>query len=213
MTNNSEPESEGFADLVRYTLPGYIIGVLLGIVLDFLGFQTSGIGQWLVRTVSGEGESLLEGYFAFRRRLSPKRMGLAEAYGWGKLLGMGFPWIIDWGSRAAGVDVYGISAFYIPYFYGLSDQIGANISGLIYLKKREGTWRAGFSAYSRHPVMVAGLIIILIVPMGLLLARVLGFSPATQTLTAFETIAANLCWVPPVVGWAYERRLANESVE
>lgn len=56
---------------------------------------------------------------------------MAEAYSWGKLFGMAIPWIIDCGSRFLGVDVYGIEGFYIPYFYALSDQIGANISGLI----------------------------------------------------------------------------------
>lgn len=212
MTETTQ-EEEGFGELIRYTLPGFAVSVLFGVVLDFFGFQTSVVGQWLVRTIAGEGESVLEGIFALRRRLSQTRMGLAEAYGWGKLIGMAFPWIVDWGSRAMGVDVYGVSSFYIPYFYGLSDQIGANLSGMLYLRRREGSWRSGMLAYRRHPVMVAGLLIILIVPVGLLMARVFGFSPTTQTLTAFETIAANLCWIPPLVGWAYERRLAKGSAE
>jgi hypothetical protein len=206
---DNPPESDGFAGLVRYTVPGYVVGVLLGAALDFFGFQTSAVGQWLVRTIAGEGESVLEGFYSLRNRLARGQMSLAEAYGWGKLLGMTFPWLVDWGSRAIGVDVYGIQGFYIPYFYGLSDQIGASISGMVFLRNREGSWSAGIRAYSRHPVMIAGLVVLFTVPFGLLLARILGFSPTTQTLTAFETIAANLCWVPPVVGWAYERRLST----
>jgi hypothetical protein len=37
------------------------------------------------------------------------------------------------------------------------------------------------------------------------MARVLGFSPTTQKYTALETIAANLCWLPVVVGWLTEK--------
>jgi len=43
--------------------------------------------------------------------------------------------------------------------------------------------------------------IILLVPVGLLSARVLGFRPTTQVFTALETIVVNLCWAPPLVGW------------
>ena len=32
------------------------------------------------------------------------------------------------------------------------------------------------------------------------------FVPSTQVLTALETIASNLCWVPPAVGWLWERQ-------
>ncbi len=130
---------------------------------------------------------------------------MAEAYGWGKLFGLTIPWFIDLGSRLAGVDVYGIQGFYIPYFYALSDQIGANISGMLFLKKRNGSWSAAFARYFRHPVMLASFAVITLVPLGLLGARFLGFSPTTQTYTALETIAANLCWVPPVVGWYVEK--------
>ena len=54
--------------------------------------------------------------------------------------------------------------------------------------------------------MLTSLLVILAVPVGLLLARLLGFSPSNQVLTALETIASNLCWVPPAVGWLWERR-------
>jgi len=53
--------------------------------------------------------------------------------------------------------------------------------------------------------MLASLFVILAVPVGLFLARSLGFSPSTQVLTALETIISNLCWVPPAVGWLWER--------
>jgi len=201
-----EAETEDFDELVKYTLVGYIGGLLLGGILDRLGFQLSAVGQWLVRTLSGEGESLLEGFFSLRKRLSGGTRGLAEAYGWGKVIGMTVPWGIDWGSRWLGVDVYGVEGFYIPYFYALSDQIGANASGLLYLRRRTGSWRRALAAYARHPVMLASLSVILAVPVGLLLARNVGFRPTTQVLTALETIAANLCWVPPTVGWLWQRR-------
>ena len=58
--------------------------------------------------------------------------------------------------------------------------------------------------------MLAGLTVVLAVPLGLLAARLLGFSPGTQVLTALETIAANLCWLPPTVGWLRERRAKRD---
>lgn len=131
---------------------------------------------------------------------------MAEAYGWGKLIGMIIPWVIDWGSRMAGIDVYGVSGFYIPYFYALGDQIGGNLSSTLFLRRREGSWRGALAVYRRHPVLLTSLAVILVVPLGLLAARLLGFRPSTQVFTALETIAANLCWAPPLVGWLRERR-------
>jgi hypothetical protein len=164
------------------------------------------VGQWLVRTISGEGESILEGLYAIKQRLSGAAGSLAEAYGWGKLLGMAFPWIVDGGSRLAGVDVYGIEGFYIPYFYALSDQIGANVSGFLFYRRKEGAFAKTLKRYFADPVMVVSLLVILLVPLGLFLVRAAGFSPTTQTYTALETIAANLCWLPPFIGWITERR-------
>ncbi|UCD84612.1 MAG: hypothetical protein JSU92_00030 [Deltaproteobacteria bacterium] len=203
--SEEELEGEEFGELIKYTAGGFVGGLILGGMLDYFGFHKSGIGQWVVRTLSGEGESIFEGIFSLRKRISGAAGSMAEAYGWGKLLGMIFPWVIDWGSRLLGVDVYGIEAFYIPYFYALSDQIGANVSGFLFLRRREGALIPALSRYLRHPVMIAGLSIILLVPAGLLIARVFGFVPDTQTYTAIETIAANLCWVPPLVGWLAER--------
>jgi hypothetical protein len=202
----NEGEEEEFGELLRYTIAGYLGGLLLGGSLDFLGFQRSAVGQWLVRTISGEGESLLEGLYALRKRISGGKYGMAEAYGWGKLIGMTIPWWIDWGSRAAGVDVYGVQGFYIPFFYAMSDQVGANVSGLIFLRRKANSWRDAFNSYLRHPVMISGLILILLVPFGLFIARTLGFSPSSQVLTALETILSNLCWIPPTLGWYMERR-------
>lgn len=205
-------EAEGreeFGELLRYTLAGYIGGLVAGGTLDGFGLQRSALGQWLVRTLAGEGESLLEGVFALRRRLAGRAVSIAEAYGWGKLAGMTAPWVVDGVSRSLGVDVYGVEGFYLPYFYALSDQIGASLSGLLYYRRRADGWRATLNAYLRHPVMLASLSVILVVPFALLTARVAGFTPGTQLLTAVETIAANLCWVPPLVGWLAERRRAR----
>jgi hypothetical protein len=203
-------EHEGFGELLRYTVAGYLAGFLAGALLDRLGLHRSGLGQWLVRTLSGEGESLFEGVFALRRRLAGGEGTMAEAYGWGKLLGMAAPWLIDALSRAAGVDVYGVEGFYLPYFYALSDQIGASVSGLLFSKRKAGAWRLALLSYLRHPVMAASLAVILVVPIALFAARVAGFSPDTQLRTAIETIAANLCWVPPLVGSLAERKRARE---
>lgn len=198
-------EGEEFSELIKYTIPGYILGLFAGVFLDFQGYQRSPLGQWFVRTLAGEGESIFEGIFSIRQRLRKAEGSMAEAYGWGKFFGIAFPWVIDLGSRLAGVNVYGIEGFYIPYFYALSDQIGANISGLLFLKRSERSWKAGFSRYIHHPVMLSSLFIIILVPLGLLGARILGFSPTTQTFTALETIAANLCWIPPLVGWLNDK--------
>ena len=196
---------EEFGQLVKFTLAGFVGGLALGVLFDSWGQQVSAIGQWLVRTLSGEGESLLEGVYALRQRYRRARGTMAEAYGWGKVLGMTAPWVVDWGSRALGVDVYGVQGFYVPYLYSMSDQIGANLSGLVYLRRNDGSWAAALGHYVRHPVLLASLVVVFIVPVGLLAARIGGFSPTTQTYTALEAIAANLCWVPPLVGAVRER--------
>lgn len=196
-----ELEGQEFGELLRFTVVGYLGGLGLGVLLDRIGWQHAAVGQWLVRTLAGEGESLLEGGYAIRQRLRRRPAGMAEAYGWGKLLGMMVPWVVDWGSRQIGIDMYGVESFYVPYFYALTDQIGGNVSGLLFLTRRKGSVAAGFLAYLRHPVMVTGLGVILVVPLALVAARLLGFSPTTQVRTALETIAANLCWLPPLVGW------------
>ncbi len=210
--DQEDGSDEGFGALLKFTVAGYVGGLLLGAALDGRGLQKSGIGQGLVRTLSGEGESILEGIYALRSRLRSGPGGMAEAYGWGKLLGVGFPWLIDATSRGAGVDVYGVESFYIPFFYAMSDQVGANISGLLFIRRRhEGRLADTFLAYLDHPVMLAGLAVILVVPVGLAIARTLGFNPDTQVLTAVETIAANLCWIPPLVGWLSERRIRRPN--
>jgi hypothetical protein len=201
-----EEEEAGFDELIRYTLPGYLLGLLLGAILDQFGLQTSALGNWVVRTLTGESESFFEGVFALRQRIQGRVRGMAEAYGWGKLIGVTLPWVIDWGSRAAGLNVSSVEGFYIPYFYGMSDQIMANFFGIFFLRRQEGEWGKAFSVYIKHPVMVSGLVLILTLPGLLLVGRILGFSPRTQVLTALETIVANLCWIPPLIGSYFERR-------
>jgi len=195
-----ETEKEEFGELLKFTAAGFAGGLLLGVLLDHLGFQHSTVGQWIVRTLSGDGESIFELAYAIRQRLRRAIGSLAEAYGWGKFLGMLTAWLIDWGSRILGVDVYGVEGFYIPYFYALGDQIGANISGLTFIWREERSWLRTIKRYIHHPVMLTSLVVILLVPIGLLISRLLGFSPTTQIFTALETIAANLCWLPPLVG-------------
>ncbi len=204
--SHEEVEKEGFEELFEFTATGFAGGLILGVVLDSYGFQRSGVGQWLVRTISGEGESIFEGAFSIRQRLRNAKSSMSEAYGWGKFMFIPIPWFIDLASRLLGVNVYGIEGFYIPYFYALSDQIGANISGLIFFRKRESSWLNAIKRYIKHPVMLTSLLVILIAPVGLLVARLNGFSPTTLTYTALETIAVNLCWVPPLVGWLKERK-------
>lgn len=213
LTEGERVEEGGFEELLRYTLPGYALGLILGAVLDGLGLQASAVGNWLVRTLAGESESFFEGIFAVRHRLRGHRAGLAEVYGWGKLIGLVIPWIIGGISRAAGVDLMGLEGFYVPYFYGMSDQIMASVSGLIFFRRQEGSWGKGAAAYFRHPVMVSGLILILGLPLVLFGGRWLGFRPQNQVLTAAETMVANLCWIPPVVGAYYERVRARLNPE
>jgi hypothetical protein len=53
-------EGEEFSELIKYTIPGYILGLLAGVFLDFQGYQRSPVGQWLVRTLAGVFEGLRE---------------------------------------------------------------------------------------------------------------------------------------------------------
>ena len=209
--NSHEKPEEDFKELIRYTVSGFAGGLIFATILDAVGLQRSPVGQWIVRTLSGEGESILEGLYAIKSRLRGGIGSMAEAYGWGKFFGMMVPWIIDWGSRLIGIDVYGVESFYIPYFYAMSDQIGANVSGFFFLRRQHRSSAKALRNYIRHPVMLASLAVIFVVPLGLFLARFLGFRPTTQLLTAFETIAANLCWVPPLIGWLRERSLEQSA--
>jgi hypothetical protein len=205
MTGETGRERGEFGKLIRYTVLGYIGGLFVGFLFDIGGWQQSPIGQWIVRTLSGEGESVFEGIYAIRQRLFHGVHSMAEAYGWGKLMGMATPWIIDWVSRLVGVNVYAVEGFYIPYFYAMSDQIGASVSGFVFLFRQEHDWRGAVRQYVRNAVMLSSLCIILIVPIGLLVVRFLGFSPTTQIYTSLETVGANLCWIPPLIGWLTQR--------
>ena len=201
-----EEHEEEFGELIKFTFSGFAGGLGLGWFLDRFGFQQNPVGEWAVRTLAGEGESILEGVFALKKRLSGSSSSLAQAYGWGKLIGMTVPWWIDLFSRLLGVNVYGWEGFYIPYFYAMSDQLGANVSGFIYLYRKERSLFRALKKYVRSPVMLTSLLVVLIVPIGLLIARLLGFSPTTNLFTALETVTANLCWLPPLVGMLVEKR-------
>jgi hypothetical protein len=209
---NEKESKEGFGELLKLTVAGFIGGLGLGVLLDLLGFQKNPIGQWIVRTISGEGESIFEGIYSLKQRIKKAEGSMAEAYGWGKFLGISVPWIIDWLSRLAKIDIYGVEGFYIPYFYALSDQIGGNISGFVFLYRREKSLTKALNEYFHHPVMITSLSIILLVPIGLLTVRLLGFSPTTQTYTALETMVADLCWLPPFIGWLKDRKSKKEKV-
>jgi hypothetical protein len=195
-----------FSELLKYTFAGYLGGLTLGLVLDALGLQRNAAGQWLVRTFCGEGESLFEGVYSLRARLAGRIPSMAEAYGWGKLIGIAVPWLIDWTSRAGGVDMYGAGSAYVPFFYAMGDQIGASLTGLLFLRQNTTSSVEAVKAYFRHPVMVASTVVIIVAAVGLLLLRMAGFSPTTQILTAIETIVFNLGWIPPLVGSLSERR-------
>ena len=52
--HQEEPEKEEFGELLKFTAGGFVGGILSGILFDYLGFQRSAIGQWIVRTLSGE---------------------------------------------------------------------------------------------------------------------------------------------------------------
>jgi len=78
-----EIEAEEFGELLKYTATGFAGGLIIGALLDYFGFQLSSIGQWIVRTISGEGESIFEGLYAIRCRIRGSIGSMAEAYGWG----------------------------------------------------------------------------------------------------------------------------------
>ncbi len=200
MPDIEREEREGFRELLLFTLGGYALSLVSAYILDTFNLQRNPIGEWIVRTFAGEGESIFEGIFAIKNRLLGGAGSLAEAYGWGKFLGIALPWVVDWGSRLAGINMYSWESFYVPYLYAMGDQIGATLSMLLFFSRREGGILPGLVRYLQNPVSVASLLIILIVPIGLLIVRLLGFSPTTQILVSLETIAANLCWVPPLVG-------------
>ncbi len=199
-----------FGELLKFTLIGYIIGIILAILLDNFEIKQNPVGEWAVRTITGEGESIFEGLYALKHRLHKKSMSMAEAYGWGKLIGMLIPGFIDFASRFFGINVYGWEGFYIPYFYAMGDQIGANISGFIYLYGKERSLNKAITSYFKNPIMLSSLAVLIIVPVGLLTARLIGFSPDKNIYVALETIAANLCWVPPLVGYILEKKNRSE---
>lgn len=217
---------KGYKELSLFTFVGFLGGLGLGAFLDRLGFATSAVGEWAVRTLSGEGEDISEGIWVVKSRWGKKRKveekeeleesdeegeGLiwfeseaAEAYGLGKVVGMSVPWIVDALSRALGVDVRAPEGTYVAYLYSLADQIGANISGLRHHIQKGGGIRQGLSNYFRDLVMVASLLVITLAPLALFTVRSLGFRPTVLFLAAMEGVLLNLCWVPPAVAWFWD---------
>ena len=60
---------EEFGERHECTRVGYRSGPALGGTQAGPGLQSSAVGQWLVRDLAGEGESLLEGVYASRQGL------------------------------------------------------------------------------------------------------------------------------------------------
>ena len=72
-----EEREEEFGEILTFTASGFGAGLVLGALLDYLGFEKSAVGQWVVRTVTGEGESIFEGIYALRRRIAGKMGSMA----------------------------------------------------------------------------------------------------------------------------------------
>ena len=53
--DTSEKPEEDFKELIRYTASGFAGGLIVATILDAVGLQRSPVGQWIVRTLSGEG--------------------------------------------------------------------------------------------------------------------------------------------------------------
>ena len=66
----------------------------------------------------------------------------------------------------------------------MSDQVGGNVSGLLYLRRHSQIWNDAILSYLTHPVMLSGVAVIFIILIGLAVARVLDLSPSTQIFTA-----------------------------
>lgn len=221
---------KGYKELSLFTFVGFVGGLGLGAVLDALGFSASAIGEWAVRTLSGEGEDLAEGAWVLRSRLRRRQSkeqeepgaegeeseaeGLvwfeeeaAQAYGTGKVVGMAFPWVVDAASRLAGVDVRAPEGSYVAYFYSLADQLFATLNGFRYHVRRAGSWWGGVKGYFHDPVMVMSFAVVTLPFLALYRVRLAGWRPDSLVLAAVEAILLNLCWLPPLAAWFWDRRL------
>jgi hypothetical protein len=221
---------KGYKELSLFTFVGFFGGLVLGAVLDALGLSTSAIGEWAVRTLSGEGEDLAEGAWVLRSKLRRRERTqaeageaedeleeegfvwfeeeeAAEAYGTGKVVGMAFPWAVDAVSRLAGIDVRAPEGSYVAYFYSLADQLFATLNGLRYHVRRAGSFGGGVRGYFHDPVMVASFTVTTLPLVILFLVRSAGWRPDLLVLAAIEAILLNLCWVPPLTAWFWDRHL------
>jgi hypothetical protein len=225
---------KGYKELSLFTFVGFAGGLGLGALLDALGFSGSAVAEWAVRTLSGEGEDLAEGAWVLRSRLRRRERaeskagegeeegseeegeGLvwfeeeaAEAYGAGKVVGMAFPWVVDAVSRLAGVDVRAPEGSYVAYFYSLADQLFATLNGLRYHVRRAGSFWGGVKGYFHDPVMVASFTVVTLPLIALYLVRSSGWQPDLLLWVAVEAVLLNLCWVPPLTAWFWDRRLQH----
>lgn len=222
---------KGYKELSLFTFVGFAGGLGLGAVLDGLGFSASAIGEWAVRTLSGEGEDLAEGAWVLRSRLRRRgskeqereeedekleEEGLvwfeeeaAEAYGTGKVVGMAFPWAVDAVSRLAGVDVRAPEGSYVAYFYSLADQLFATLNGFRYHMRRAGSFWGGLKGYFHDPVMVTSFAVVTLPFLALYQVRSAGWRPDLLVLAAVEAILLNLCWLPPLAAWFWDRQLQH----
>ena len=227
---------KGYKEISLFTFVGFAGGLGLGALLDALGFSASAIGEWAVRTISGEGEDLSEGAWVLRSRLRRKNgkaqeeaheepdeegleeegfvwfeeedeRGAAVAYGSGKVVGMAAPWAIDAVSRLAGVDVRAPEGSYVAYFYYLADQLFATINGLRYHVGRAGSFWGGVKRYFGDPVMATSFTIVTVPFLGLYLVRSSGWRPDSLLLAAIEGVLLNLCWAPPMMAWIWDWHL------
>ena len=133
----------------------------------------------------------------------------AEAYGAGKVVGMAFPWVVDAVSRLAGVDVRAPEGSYVAYFYSLADQLFATLNGLRYHVRRAGSFWGGVKGYFHDPVMVASFTVVTLPLIALYLVRSSGWRPDLLLWVAVEAVLLNLCWVPPLTAWFWDRRLQH----
>ena len=167
-----------FEELLRFTLVGFIGGLTAGALLDFFQYPLSAWGQWLVRAWSGQGPGWVAAHGAVIQERRRGAFAMARTYGRRRLVVLVLPWLIDGLSRRWGADTAGPAGFYIPCAYGLTAQLAINLEAAKGLRQTDGSWRCALSAYRRNPALVAGALILVGAPLGLLMLRLVGFQPA-----------------------------------
>ena len=69
---------KGYKEISLFTFVGFAGGLGLGALLDAFGASTSAIGEWAVRTISGEGEDIAEGAWVLRKTAAAQRSSHAR---------------------------------------------------------------------------------------------------------------------------------------